>query len=352
MKRILLASASIVAFAGAAAADVTFSGDAEFGYNDTDNPDSAADDKGFYYSFGLGVAGSMELDNGLTAAMSGDVTIGGADTFDSNNVAVDDLKVSLSSDTASLTFGDTAPAADAMWSGVGNMEADGFNDEDDLANEDGQLVGMMEFGGTKVGISTAVVDGDMKGMQLGVTGSAGSVSYGVAYQDDEWTGNDILGLRVGMSLGGADVALGYADNGTRDSTAVSVSYPVGDVTVGAFYSMESAGDDNYGLSVAYASGPLSVDALFHDGQDEDMQLNVKYDMGNGLTLAGGYRAEGSNQADIAYVSASYDLGGGATALFSYVDVSRGSAGTATAAGEFGPGEDLREGMTVEVSFAF
>ncbi|MEO0357601.1 MAG: porin, partial [Pseudomonadota bacterium] len=240
MKRILLASASIVAFAGAAAAEVTFGGDAEFGYNDTVGQKTPADEpKGFYYSFGLSVAGSMELDNGLTAAMSGDVTIGGADTFDSNNVAIDDLKVSLSSDTASLTYGDVAPAADQMWSGVGNMQADGFNDEDDIANEDGQLVGMVQFGDTKVGISTAVVDGDMEGMQLGVTGSAGSFSYGLAYQEETYasgvaTGNSIFGVRVGMTFGGADVALAHADNGTANSTGISVSYPVGsDVTLGA-----------------------------------------------------------------------------------------------------------------------
>ena len=44
MKRILLASTAIVAFAGAAAADVSLSGEASLGYNDNAN----GDNDGFY----------------------------------------------------------------------------------------------------------------------------------------------------------------------------------------------------------------------------------------------------------------------------------------------------------------
>ena len=68
MKRILLASASIVAFAGAAAAEITFSGEAALGYNDTDALSEDDEDKGFYWDAELGITFSQELDNGLVAA--------------------------------------------------------------------------------------------------------------------------------------------------------------------------------------------------------------------------------------------------------------------------------------------
>ena len=70
MKRILLASASIVAFAGAAAAEITFSGEATLGYNDTNNEilgddpdtllvetdfDTVDDNIGFYWDASIDV---------------------------------------------------------------------------------------------------------------------------------------------------------------------------------------------------------------------------------------------------------------------------------------------------------
>ena len=55
MKRILLASASIVAFAGAASAqNIVFGGDAELGFNDDE-------EDGFFYSANLNVTFAAEL---------------------------------------------------------------------------------------------------------------------------------------------------------------------------------------------------------------------------------------------------------------------------------------------------
>jgi len=200
MKRILLASTAIVAFAGAAAADghtgVSFGGDAELGYNDDF-------DNGIFWSFGLTVSGAMELDNGLTATISGDVELinapetndngtpndttddfvendGGNSAFDGNEVEIDDLVIGIASETASLKFGDTAPAADTMYSSaVTNVDADSFNDEDDLENEDAVLIGRMSFGATEVGLSYAVEtsnqapDDDLEALQVAVTTTIG-----------------------------------------------------------------------------------------------------------------------------------------------------------------------------------
>ncbi len=49
MKQLLLASASVFAFAGAAAAEVTFAGTATLGYNDDDILAISDDNVGFYW---------------------------------------------------------------------------------------------------------------------------------------------------------------------------------------------------------------------------------------------------------------------------------------------------------------
>ncbi|MGV6840665.1 MAG: porin [Planktomarina sp.] len=372
MKRILLTSTALVAFAGAAAAEVTFSGDSKFGYNDEVK-------SGVYYSFGATIKGSMELDNGLTASMSGDVSLGAngntanSGTFGTNNIAVDDLVMSLASETAKITFGDTAPAADKMWSGAGNMQNDGFQDENDFVGDTAVLISEMSAGGADIAISYAIIDGntndkDLGQLQLGVKGSAGSLSYGLAYQTDgdnaalDAGGNaaEIMGVYVGTTFGGADVKLAYADkDGAGSSIGISAGYKVGDaVTVKVFYVAEgqSGVDDNMGLEVAYAAGPLSVDALYHDGADEDMQINFAYDMGNGLNLFGGYRDEGSASNDTyTYVGADYSLGGGAKLRVSYAKADTITAGKTpggVAQDELGKSEDVLNGTTVEVSFKF
>ncbi|MEM6728512.1 MAG: porin, partial [Pseudomonadota bacterium] len=218
MKRILLASTAIVAFAGAASAKehvgVSWDGDAEFGYNDEF-------EDGFFYSVGATLNFNMDLDNGLTASVKGDVELinasevddngtpadtsddfiasNGSSTFDGNEVEIDDLVITLASDTASLAFGDTAPAADALWSSpVTNLDADDFNDEDDLENEDGVLIGRITFGATELALSYGVVDSngddesdlndgsddDLIGAQFAVTTTVGDFDLLFAYQEE------------------------------------------------------------------------------------------------------------------------------------------------------------------------
>ena len=134
MKSILLATASILAFAGAAAADVTFGGDAKLGFN-IDNGDEPRDDdavdggEGFFWEANLGVTLSQELNNGLTAAAS--FTLNIAENDDGGDVDVDnDFLLSLTAETGGLFLGDTAFAAETHWDPAGNMMADDFSEQD------------------------------------------------------------------------------------------------------------------------------------------------------------------------------------------------------------------------------
>jgi outer membrane protein OmpU len=358
MKNILLASTAIVAFAGAAFAEghtgVSFAGDAEIGYNDDF-------DNGMFWSLGLGLSGAAELDNGLTASIKGDVELNNAanSTFNGNEVTIDDLVIGLSSDTASLRFGDTAPAADKLYSSaVTNIQDDGFFDEGDL-DEDAVLIGEMTFGETTVGLSYAVsdtnggADDDLSNLQIGANTTFGLVGLSLGYQDEDNGQDGLLALSATTTLSGVDLGLAYAKNDTDDTSSIGIQagYTFGDVTAKVFYvSLDGDRDDNVGVGIDYASGPVTVGVLWHDGTDEDLQLNTTYDVGNGLNLFAGYRDAGSAEDDTTiYVGGDYDLGGGANLRISYADAGVNSG---EAFDELGAAEDVKNGATVAVSFTF
>jgi outer membrane protein OmpU len=358
MKNILLATTAIVAFAGAAFAEghtgVSFAGDAEIGYNDDF-------DAGMFWSLGLGVSGAAELDNGLTASISGDVELNNAtnSTFDGNAVTIDDLVIGLSSDTASLRFGDTAPAADKLYSSaVTNIEDDGFFDEGDLG-EDAVLIGEMTFGETTVGLSYNIndtnggADDDLSNLQVGANTTVGLVGLSLGYQEQDGTAPELLALSATTTLSGVDLGLAYANNNSAGTSSMGIQagYTFGSVTAAVFYVSNDGGrEDNTGVSINYAAGPVTVGVLYHDGNDEDFQLNTTYDLGNGLNVFAGYRDEGSIADDTSfYVGGDYDLGGGANLRISYADA---GAGVTTALDELGAAEDVKNGATVAVSFTF
>jgi outer membrane protein OmpU len=374
MKKILLASVALTAFAGAAAAEVSFSGSATLGYND-DNGRLAGgavfgDHQGFYSDLNLDVAFSAELDNGLTVSASADV-----DEVDAEDNASRGVTVTLSSANASLVYGDTEFAAKSMWSAAGDMEADSFSIQDG----EGVLKGTLSFGGVDLAVSgvayndqgTAAAD-DLAQMSVGAKATVGAATVVVAYQEEvvatdfatastngDFYNAETLGISVAMSVAGADVKLAYASEKTTggtdyDSTGIAVSYPMGDVTVSAYFVAEddsTAVDakDNYGVKFAYAAGAVAGTLGFASEQGTDyVSLEGSYDLGNGLNIyAGAITKDGDT--DDTYVGASYDLGGGASLLVSYADDTNNDE----AAGDDDIGaQGYAVGTTVELSFAF
>ena len=336
MKKILLASASIVAFGGAAAAEVSFSGSAVLGYNDTDQTLATDDNEyGFYGEINLDVALSAELDNGLTVSASADV-----DELDAGDADFGGVTLTIASETASLVYGDTEFAAVDAWAGVGSMDDDGF------AEQDGETVlkATVAFGGVDAAVSyivDAAARDELTDLSIGATTTLGSVDLSVAYQEED-TFNEIFGISAATSFAGADVAFGYAMDNTADdsSIGIEVAYPFGPVTATASYVMEDAGEDNWDIEVAYAEGALAL--TVYTDESEDYGLEAEYDLGNGIELAAGLVDGG----DTTYVAGTYDLGGGAALLVSYVDTDAVNNDD-----EYGAG-DYQEGATVELSFDF
>ena len=367
MKNILLATTALVAFAGAAAAEghtgISFTGSASLGFNNEAGignvANRAADNNdGFYSDLDIVAGFAAELDNGLTAAASLNLDDLGDGT---NNGTVYEL--SLTSATAGLYYGDTSFAAQNAWKGAGSMDQDGFSE----ADGEESIRGEMTFGDISAQLSYVLANNagernagdDMNQLSLGVSATVGTLDIAVAYQEasgeaagfyTSGTGTDgdsgdfnnaeVFGMSVGTTFGGADVRLAYAESGANSSTGLSVSYPVGDVTLNASYSSESAGDDNWDLGATYASGPLSFTANTDESDDWGMQGS--YDAGNGLVIFAGL----SDGGEDTYVAGTYDLGSGASLLVSFAD-----DGDADATDEVGA-NDYQHGTTVEVSFDF
>ena len=132
--------------AGIAAAEVTFSGTAKFGYNDTDHASGASASEPFS-DMDLNIAFSKELDNGYTAAAS--VELDYADGNQGKDISASDALISLTNADSGIHYGDTKHAAQNAWSSVGSMDNDAFR------AADGEMVTRadMTLGGAKVSVS-------------------------------------------------------------------------------------------------------------------------------------------------------------------------------------------------------
>ncbi len=280
--------------------------------------------------------GSATLDNGFTASTSL--------TVDAVAGTISAGSISLSSDTASLTFGTDLDGA--VFTAVGDDYAIGDDGEEGVAEG---LVASVTMGETTLTVSAPMgATIETADVEVGVTTSAAgwSLGFGLA--------NDAYAMTAAGTAGGADIGFGMSSDSEWD---VSVAYPVGAVTVsastdeaeawtvGAAYAADgvSAGfelnaDESWEVTAGYAADGVTVAAAFTDASV--MTLGATYDMGNGLTVGAGI------EDTVNYAFASYDLGGGANAFVDYTDA-------AAALEEVGPSErDIATGTTVGVSFTF
>ncbi|MBM1221857.1 porin [Ponticoccus sp. SC2-23] len=364
MKSILLASASVFAFAGAAAADghtsITFGGDATVGFNDQMDL-GAADQGGFYFDSGLSVTASAALDNGLTASATFGLNI--VDGAIGGDVTSADWLLTLESDMASLRFGDVAPAADDMWSGVDGSEVAGFNDDEahfDVVGFDAILRGDVSYMGIDAAVSFGVDDdatnltgNNIDALQAAAMGTFGAFGVMAAFQQEmEGLTPQVIAVGATASFFGADLKAAFEDDGGTQSIGASASYPIGPITIGGYFT-QNTGDvegSAYGVDAAYASGPISVSAGFDVAADETQSLEVdaSYAVGSGITiLAGAFIDDLDGDATGFYGAATYDLGGGASFLVSYA-----TDGDDAVGGEDLGGPEYKEGITTELSFEF
>jgi hypothetical protein len=348
MKNVLLTTTALVAFAGAAAADssLSLSGSASATYN------VEAATTALVASATVGASYSATLNNGMVATLSaGDVlSYDGADWTLSGSA----FTASLATSYGTLSFGDVENAGydgdgDSTLSLVSGM-SEGVAAAD--AAHDVRIDAAM--GGFSAELSFA--SGAAGNNAIAVSGNAAGADVAFA------TDGDQSAMTGAISFGGADVDVAYASDGTNTSVGVAVSYALtGGVTVSGSAASNSAADDEQAFKLAYASGNLEADISYdvdadtyavnstytttldavaveltmgYDGSDVSISVDATYTAGDLTVLIG------ASDSGNAYLDASYDLGGGASAFASYAN-----------ADDLGP-NDVDTGTFVGVSLDF
>jgi outer membrane protein OmpU len=291
MKSILLASVSAFAFAGAAAADITWSGSASASYNSED-----------------GV--STEASITASASVAGDWTLSTTlDGFSDNN------KISVTDGTSTLTFGAGAlgaagldednKVADLLISTTLGGVALTVTMDDGIGATDGntEIGASMSASGADIEVGFVAAGDDAGDFRLGVSTSMGGAD--VEFNTSSVAGTTAWDASLGLNMGGADLSFSTDDSGDYD---VGVSYAMGDLTVSAGID-ETPG--NYTVGIDYAMG--GVDVGFETDQDNAWSASVSYSEG-AISFTAGFDVDG-----LGAIEGSYDLGGGAVAMFGMID---------------------------------
>jgi len=388
MKRILLTSTALVAFAGAAAADISFSGTAEFSYNvdAAGTVTNSADTT-------ITAAASQALNNGYTASASFTIDPDALTAEPGEEDAITAGDITVANDSSSVTYhvaGDGAGAANisdhkTMQSPAGQVFG---NTDDDAVVANARVSGSLAMAGATIGVSMndagdyqLSASTDLDGMTLaagfdGATGgeygillggSASSVDYELAFGSNG--ADTTYGLSASTTAGGADITLAFGDLGYE----IGASLPLGAATVGVkltdkndaagngweitaatsldavdvsfkLAQAEGATDTTWEMTAGYSAGAVAVSATFDSDSDSD--ITASYDLGSGLVAYAGILNDNDGDVDATYAGVEYDLGGGAALTVSNATLGAGY----TADTDFG--QDYAAGTTVSVSFSF
>lgn len=273
MKKLLLASTALVAFAGAASAEVALSGYAEMGIADGDAVDTQLwNDIVINFSMsgttdgGLEFGAKVQLDD-TNSSMS----VNGTPTFD-------DESVYISGSFGKLTLGETDGALDWALTEIymGTAIADDhsthagayWNTGLDGTYDDQVLRYEYSFGDFAAALSAELDD----------TG-VGDAVMGLGFK---WSG-DMNGTAVG-------VGLGYQTDGNLDVIGVSANATLANgLALNAGY-VDLDVDQWMGLGIGYTSGALLVQANYgeYDSGNNGFGLVANYDLGGGAVVMAGY----------------------------------------------------------------
>jgi hypothetical protein len=403
-----LATASILAFAGAAAADVTFGGSATLGFNedngkeardpgDTDVSGDVDNGEGFFWEADLGVTLTQELNNGLTATATFGLNITDEDAEDQDGVGVDDnFLLTLTTEQGGLFFGDTEYAAFTHWDPAGNMLADDFSEQDDEVVLRGDTI----FGGVEASVSYNVADAEdvrpednLDQLSIGASGAISRFTFSLAYQEeseiidgttdyaayDDFEVSEVFGISAGTTFGGIDASVAYAQNNTFEDSSLGfeVSAPFGPVVLGAYYVLEQ--DDESDIVLVDDAGNVTAEDLGND--DIENSFGVTADLTQGpITVSAFYEFndadsetelgdtenddEDDDEDNNYGIEVGYDSGAGIEVYAGYIDETQGYVGVeydlgngaeliASYADEDEEGaREYQGGTTVQVSLEF
>ncbi len=323
MKKTLLLSTAIVAFAGMAVADVALTGRAEMGIlggSDEDNAD-------FFTDIDVTFTMSGETDGGLSFGASVDLDEGGDGSAASDDNTDDGgATMFISGGFGTLTMGDTDGALDWALTDAGNNGNGGSLADDETEHAgylgayldgayDGQIARYdYSFGDFGVAISAETDDSDDDGDDEGER----DTGYALGFKYDTDLGGAALSLGIGyqFAAGGYTIDLGSYDDtgdleavlGDTDAIGVSISAAfTNGLTAGMTYNNWDVNDDDgleadiqhVGVGVGYTTGALTLHANYGVFEIDDLGdigdatvdgygLSVAYDLGGGAVVHLGY----------------------------------------------------------------
>lgn len=342
MKNVLLATTALVAMAGAASAEISWSGSADIGYNDDING-------GLFYDATFDVKGTFDLGDGYAATISF-----GSDLDTSGPVGatpwagVSDTRfdsfptIEITSPFGSLKGGDLDDkgASEYFYKDRDGMAADVEN-HDSTTRFDWRA--LVEFGnyGLAVG-GEGDGTGNIDGLSVGAGATFGNFTLGLAYDeaDTTHTGTNSA-VSLDTTFGAATIGLSYIAGSAENSVGVAVGYEVSsDLSFDAYYANNSVSADEYGVSVAYTTGAIGLDAYYEgvSGAADTYGVDVSYDISSDLIAYAGYKdAAGTAQY---YVGATYEINENLSTTVSYSD------------GDEVSGPEFKDGVSLFISASF
>ncbi|MEM9433646.1 MAG: porin [Pseudomonadota bacterium] len=311
MKKVLFASTALVAFTGAAAADVDLSGRAEMGIFQTTGLEAQ-----FFTDIDVTFTMSGTTDGGLSFGASVDLDEGGAGAAAvADNSDDGGIVIFISGGFGTVTMGDTDGAMDWALTEAGNVGNPGSLADDETSHA--AYVGDYLDGDPVDGTDGQILRYDYTSGAFGVAISAEQSNEGVTTAAFSGDLNFAVGFKYTADLGGASVkfGLGYQEAGVSDALGISVDTTLASgLSLGVVYADwdDAVRDSNLGIGVGYTTGPISVHAnygsvdLVGGGSIDGFGLAAAYDLGGGAVVHFGYGQDDSVPGD--FKRASLGLG--------------------------------------------
>ncbi|MCH2166233.1 MAG: porin [Oceanicola sp.] len=271
MKKILLASAASFAFAGAAAADITFSGSANVGFGELNDDSTGGALNGatgaqMYQNISLTTTMSGETDTGL--AFGASITFRNGDDID-----LDAGDLDYDGDLSTASFGNVFISGD--W---GKLTFD-RNGLDNLWNDDFSHDIQYDY-------------------------SFDAFSFSLTYDIDGSGDSEEWSAKISYALDAFDASLATDDSGEFD---ITLGYQITSEIKVSLTNESDTGENT--LKGVYDDGTFNASLAISD-TDSEWDLGLGY-TANGIAIAANYGDQdtGDESWDL---SASYDLGGGLT----------------------------------------
>ncbi|MGB0635044.1 MAG: porin [Paracoccaceae bacterium] len=279
MKKILLASTALVATAGFAAAEMTWTGSANMGMKYSDNGTTT-----LHNEIDLGMAATGETDGGIGWKVEMGLDSNTSDSTDGGGHDVG--SVSVSGDFGTIRMGAVDNAATKVGLADVGYDLIGLDDAAELGRGGGTTAPDLQWDYSADSIALRVsVDSANDDMAAAASWTSGSLSITVAHAAEGATsGSDATSASISTSVGGFSVGMMAvsASTANQDSTGLSASMPV----------------DGLG-TVTFVTSANDTDAKSSYG------VGFSKSLGGGATLKGGYGSVNGNDVGDIGVSFSF-----------------------------------------------